>query len=102
MATKNDGAHAGRKGRPAGPAQGAAPASSNPATIRKGVYLSALIYVEGDQAPAEDFNGLTTSTLKKILGDLFSTPHDGLTFALKVVNVKNNVEDEDLEEKFQF
>jgi len=68
--------------------------------IRKGVYLSALIYVEGDQAPADDFNKLTTSTLKKVLGASFAAPQDGLTMTLKSVNVKNNVEDEG--EKFQF
>ena len=75
-------------------AQATAQASSpGPATIRKGVYLSALIYVEGDQAPADDFNSLTISTLKKGLGDYFATPHDGLTMTLKSVNVQNNAED---------
>ena len=80
--------------------QGGQAASSSPSTIRKGVYLSALIYVEGDQAPADDFNKLTTTTLKKALSACFAAPQDGLTMTLKSVNVKNNVEDEG--EKFQF
>jgi hypothetical protein len=58
--------------------------------------------VEGEQAPADDFNKLATSALKKELGDCFASAHDGLTMSLKSVNVKNNVQDEDLEERFQF
>jgi hypothetical protein len=68
--------------------------------MHKGVYLSALIYVEGYQAPAGNFNDLTLSALKKNLGEYFTKPRDGLTMTLKSVNVKNNVEDEG--EKFQF
>jgi hypothetical protein len=88
--------------------------ASQPATgtIKKGVYLSALIYVEGNQAPAEDFNSLSISVLKKNLNEFFATPHDGLTITLKSVDVRNDVEADDGEsgsaggskkrEKFQF
>ena len=68
---------------------------SNTAAIRKGVYLSALIYVEGNQAPADDFNALSTSALKKNLSDFFASPHDGLTMTLKSVDVQNDVEADD-------
>jgi hypothetical protein len=75
----------------------------NPATIRKGIYISALVYIEGDQAPAADFATSAKSALKAALaGD-----HDGLTMTVKNLEVKNNVEDEQAsdggkESKFEF
>ena len=79
-------------------------------TIRKGIYLSALIYIEGDQPAPEDFTDLTTSALKKKLASAFEGGQDGLTMTLKKVETVNDVEEEDEEdsspegeeEKFQF
>jgi hypothetical protein len=76
-------------------------------TIRKGVYLSALIYIEGDQPAPEDFTALTTSALKKRLASAFEGEQDGLAMTLKKVEVVNDIEEEDAEdrpqeEKFQF
>ena len=50
---------------------------------------------EGNQAPADDFSALSTSTLKKNLSEFFATPHDGLTMTLKSVDVQNDVEADD-------
>jgi hypothetical protein len=133
MATKNK--HAAPGKQPKGGAAESAPPQTAPAqqttrqpsqpsgtgvdagqpatdTIKKGVYLSALIYVEGNQPPAEDFNSLSISALKKNLNQFFATPHDGLTMTLKSVDVQNDVEADDgesgsaggskKEEKFQF
>jgi hypothetical protein len=78
-------------------------------TIRKGIYLSALIYIEGDQPAPEDFTALTTSALKKRLASAFEGEQDGLTMSIKKVEVVNDVEEESAEdkpqgeeEKFQF
>ncbi|HYO50890.1 MAG TPA: hypothetical protein VEW94_13650 [Chloroflexia bacterium] len=76
-------------------------------TIRKGIYLSALIYIEGDQPAPEDFAALTTSALKKRLASAFESEQDGLAMTLKKVEVVNDIEEEDAgdefqEEKFQF
>jgi hypothetical protein len=62
-----------------------------PATIRKGIYLSALIYVEGDQAPAENFNALAKAALKQ---RLTGKGVDGLQMTLKKVEEKTDVEDD--------
>ena len=76
-------------------------------TIRKGIYLSALIYIEGDQPAPEDFTALTTDALKKRLASAFEGEQDGLAMTLKKVEVVNDVEEEHAEdkpqeEKFQF
>jgi hypothetical protein len=77
-------------------------------TIRKGIYLSALIYIEGDQPAPEDFTALAASALKKRLASAFESEQDGLAMALKKVEVVNDIEEEDAgdepqqEEKFQF
>jgi hypothetical protein len=76
-----------------------------PPVIRKGIYLSALIYVEGDQAAPDDFSALSTSTLKEALTEALMTERDGLSMKLKKVEVRNDVEVEDEaegSEKFQF
>ena len=94
-------------------AQGASPSDD---MIRKGVYLSALVYVEGYQKPPDDFNSTTITALKKMLNDCLASPPDGLTMKLKSVDVQNDVEQDDdgggdtksvtpskkKEEKFQF
>ncbi|HYP40400.1 MAG TPA: hypothetical protein VEX13_08560 [Chloroflexia bacterium] len=78
-------------------------------TIRKGIYLSALIYIEGDQPAPEDFTALTTTALKKRLASAFEGGQDGLTMSIRKLEVVNDVEEEDIEddvrdeeEKFQF
>ena len=78
-------------------------------TIRKGIYLSALIYIEGDQPAPEDFAALVTSALEKRLATAFEGEQDGLAMTLKKVEVVNDIEEEDAEdkpeeeeEKFQF
>lgn len=76
-----------------------------PPVIRKGIYLSALIYVEGDQAAPDDFAALSTSTLKKTLAEALKGERDGLSMRLKKIEVRNDVEVEDEaedSEKFQF
>ncbi|MDQ3704785.1 MAG: hypothetical protein M3437_06095 [Chloroflexota bacterium] len=88
------------------PAEEAKPAN----VIRKGIYLSALIYVEGDMPAPEDFISPTTKALKSVLDRALEGEHDGLSMTLKKVEVQNNVEQEDeeeaedggKEEKFQF
>ena len=82
----------------------------SPASIRKGVYLSALIYVEGDQAPAENFTALATSALKDALTSALKVGaqrrHGGLSMTLKSVDAVNDVEQDDGQsaksKKFQF
>ncbi|MDQ5825561.1 MAG: hypothetical protein M3441_15315 [Chloroflexota bacterium] len=78
--------------------------------IRKGIYLSALIYVEGDMPAPDDFISPTTKALKSVLDQALKGEHDGLSMTLKKVEVQNDVEQEDEEEgdeggeeeKFQF
>lgn len=83
-------------------------AAAPQATIRKGIYLSALIYIEGDLAAADDFIGPATTTLKSVLNNALSGAHGGLTMTLKQVEVRNDVEQGDTAEgsrageKFQF
>jgi hypothetical protein len=87
------------------PAEEAKPAN----VIRKGIYLSALIYVEGDMPAPDDFISPTTKALKSVLDRALKGEHDGLSMTLKKVEVQNDVEQEDeeveegdKEEKFQF
>jgi hypothetical protein len=77
--------------------------------IRKGIYLSALIYVEGDMPAPDDFISSATNALKSVLDEALKGEHDGLSMTLKKVEVRNDVEQEDEEgkdssgeEKFQF
>lgn len=80
-------------------------AEQMPPTIRKGIYLSALIYIEGDQPAPEDFTAWATSALKKTLASGFEGEHEGLSMTVKKVEVRNDVEEDSLpegEEKFQF
>jgi hypothetical protein len=76
--------------------------------IRKGIYLSPLIYVEGEQPPAENFDPVAIDALRDVLSSCFSREHDGLKMSLKSIDVRNDIEQEDEEEaaekegKFQF
>ena len=128
MATKNK--HPRRKWRrpgteptqPTQPEQAQAPAAAEqeqveaaPASeakpsnvIRKGIYLSALIYVEGDMPAPDDFISPATKVLKSVLEDALKGEHDGLSMTLKKVEVRNDIEQDEeaegdgQEEKFQF
>lgn len=77
-----------------------------PVAINKGIYLSALIYIEGEQAPADNFTAAATTALKERLGQAFGPGPDGLSFSLKKVEEKTDVEQDDDHgnkvEKFQF
>ena len=74
---------------------------SAPETIRKGVYLSALIYVEGEQPPPDDFTRLATDALREALQAALEAKPSGLDMTLKGVEVQNDVEEdgEDEEDK---
>jgi hypothetical protein len=75
--------------------QKAQKARDSPATIRKGIYLSALIYVEGDLAPAADFATPAKAALRDVLSDALKGDHGGLTMTLKKIEVRNDVQDEE-------
>jgi hypothetical protein len=85
---------------------GSTSADQKPKTIQKGVYLSALVYVKGEQPPAENFTALATSALKDALASALKGDHGGLSMTLKKVEVQNDVEQDDGQsakgEKFQF
>lgn len=66
-----------------------------PPVIRKGIYLSALIYIEGDQPAPDDFAALTTSTLKQVLTETFKDDRGGLTLALKKIEPRHDIEEDD-------
>jgi len=72
--------------------------------IKKGIYLSALVYIEGEQAAPADFATTAMSALKEKLRAAFDGKGD-LEMTLKKVEVRNDIEEEDEgegEEKFQF
>jgi hypothetical protein len=84
-----------------------APEEKSVPTIHKGVYLSALVYVEGDMPAPEDFTSTATSVLKEALGEASKSIPGGLSMSVKKVEVQNDVEqdddnNQDKEEKFQF
>lgn len=60
-------------------------------TMRKAVFLSALISVEGDRPPAQDFAREAKAALKEALAGSQSD----LKITLKHVAVRNNVEDQE-------
>lgn len=69
--------------------------SKAPAIIRKGIYLSALIYIEGEQAPDENFNELAKAALKdKMAGDN-NPEYARLTIILKRVEEQTDVEEDE-------
>ncbi|HET9494921.1 MAG TPA: hypothetical protein VFR15_11885 [Chloroflexia bacterium] len=81
-------------------------------TIRKGIYLSALIWVEGDWPAARDFATPAKAAARDALEAAFEGEHDGLTLRLKNLEVRTDVEEADgeagaegeqkEEEKFEF
>lgn len=84
-----------------------------PTTIRKGIYLNALIYIEGDQVPAENFNALAKAALRDRLAWKHDPEHDKLVMTLKKAEEQTDVEadegsdeedkpDGGTEEKFEF
>ena len=96
-----------QKAKEAAPDEEAKPSN----VIRKGIYLSALIYIEGDMPAPDDFISPTTKALKSVLDQALKGEHDGLSMTLKKVEVRNDIEqddeeeagkDSDKEEKFQF
>ncbi len=80
-----------RDGQPAQSPQAPQPVP----TIRKGIYLSTLIYLEGNQAAPDDFTALATSALKNALSSALTGDHDGLSMTLKKIEVQNDVEQDD-------
>jgi hypothetical protein len=81
-------------------------------TMRKGIYLSALIWVEGDWPAASDFASPAKAAAKDALSKALEGEHDGLTMRLKGLEVRNDVEEDNgeggeaagkpKEEKFEF
>ncbi len=76
-------------------------------TTRKGIYLSALVYVEGHMPAPEDFISPATKALESALDEALKGEHDGLSMTLKKVEVRNDIEQDDEaeadeQEKFQF
>ncbi|HVF98268.1 MAG TPA: hypothetical protein VND68_00385 [Chloroflexia bacterium] len=90
----------------AAPAEQAQPSN----VIRKGIYLSALVYLEGDMPAPDDFISPATKALKSALEEALKGEHDGLSMTLKKVEVRNDIEQDEeeeeegdgKEEKFQF
>jgi hypothetical protein len=83
--------------------QGVQAKPDEPKLLRKAIYLSALIYVEGDQSPPEDFAALTTSALKKRQAEAIDGEHEGMRMTLKKVEPRHDIEEDgEEEEKFQF
>jgi hypothetical protein len=77
------------------------------APIRKGVYFAALIYVEGEQAPADNFDAPAEAAVRKALNGAFEGNYEGLELSLKRLEIENSVESDDEEpgdkkEKFSF
>ena len=70
------------------------PSDEGEKAIRKGIYLSALIWVEGDWPAARDFMGPAKAAAKDALGRALEGEHDGLTLRLKGLEVRNDVEDD--------
>ena len=67
--------------------------SKDYSTIRKGIYLSALIYIEGNQAPAANFSAVAKSALKARL--MSDSGQDGLTVSLRKIEEQTNMEEKD-------
>lgn len=86
------------------PAEQAQPSN----VIRKGIYLSALVYLEGDMPAPDDFISPAKKALKSVLEEALKGEHDGLSMTLKKVVVRNDIEQDEEEEgdgeeeKFQF
>ncbi len=82
------------------PAEAASAEQAKPENvIRKGLYLSALIYVEGDMPAPNDFISPATKALKSVLEQALKGEHEGLSMTLKKVEVQNDVEQDEEEAK---
>src|SRR5687768_4640094 len=53
--------------------------------MKKGIYLSALIYIEGEQAAPDDFAALSTAALKEKLKAALERDDSGLRMSLKKI-----------------
>ena len=104
MATKNKASEKTRsRKRPTKKAE-------EPKVIRKAIYLSALIYVEGDQPAPDDYAKLASSALRDVLAEVLDREHNGLRMEVKGIDVRNDIEEDEEEEtqehkrkeKFQF
>jgi hypothetical protein len=78
-----------------------------PVPIRKGIYFSALIYVEGEQAPADNFDTPAEEAVRKALDGALKGAHGGLEMSLKRLQIENSVESDEEEpegkkERFSF
>jgi hypothetical protein len=77
-------------------------------TIRKGIYLSALIWVEGDWPAARDFATPAKAAARDALENAFEGERDGLTLRLRKLEERTDVEEDygeaetEQEEKFEF
>jgi hypothetical protein len=71
------------------PSTDGAQGSQAPQTMKKGIYLSAMLYVEGMQAPADDFSALAKSAVT----DALAGDHKGLSISVKNLKAENNVDD---------
>jgi hypothetical protein len=89
----------------------AEPSAKGEQTMRKGIYLSALIWVEGDWPAARDFAAPAKAAVKDALSSALEGEHDGLTLRLKGLEVRTDVEEDGeggevagkpKEEKFEF
>ena len=72
--------------------------------IKKGIYLSALIYVEGVQPAPEDFTPVATGALKEALESALKQGNSAVKMTLKKIEPRTDIEQDDgeKEEKFQF
>jgi hypothetical protein len=86
------------------------PTDEGEKAIRKGIYLSALIWVEGDWPAARDFATPAKAAARDALENAFEGERDGLTLRLKKLEERTDVEEDDgkaegeetEEEKFAF
>jgi hypothetical protein len=97
------------KEKPDRPEQAAEGEGEEP--MRKGVYLSALIWVAGEWPAARDFVGPAKAAVREALYEAFEEERDGLTLRLKGLEARNDVEEDGEEdeavgkreeEKFEF
>jgi hypothetical protein len=81
------------KQKPDRPEQAAEGEGEQP--MRKGVYLSALIWVAGEWPAARDFVGPAKAAVREALYEAFEEERDGLTLRLKGLEVRNDVEEDE-------
>ncbi|GAC1364803.1 MAG: hypothetical protein NVSMB42_24630 [Herpetosiphon sp.] len=64
--------------------------------MKKGITLSVKVYLEGEQAPADDFAAHATASLREQLGNAFRSRPAGLTLQIKQIKEQDDDEDEDV------